>query len=255
MQHVMSQPKAGHVRTLASALVLMVTLALSSSYCDVVAASANNGAAKNGGFAYQGVRYPNVVRVPSGYDGSQSLPALLLIHGAGGKGQDMVNQWASFADSHHIVLVAPTLPLDAEFEKLVPHLFPALMDSVKQQLNVDPNRIYVFGYSAGGYVTFDAATLASTYFAAAAVFADIIAPEYYPIIEPAQRTTPIAIYIGDHDQYFSVKQAQATRDRLVANGFPVHFVVIPNQDHNYAAASAAVNSDAWQFMSQYSLGH
>ncbi len=129
------------------------------------------------------------------------------------------------------------------------------MDSVKKQANIDPNRIYVFGYSAGGYVTFDAATLDSTYFAAAAVFADIIAPEYYGIIQQAKRNTPIAIYLGDHDQFFSVKQAQATRDRLAANGFPVHFVVIPDRDHNYAAASAFVNNDAWKFMSQYSLGH
>jgi poly(3-hydroxybutyrate) depolymerase len=254
MELVISQPNAVH-RSLAPALVLLLTLALSSTCCDVVAAPANSAAAKSGSFTYQGVRYPNIVRVPSGYEGSQPLPALLLIHGAGGKGQDMVNLWESFADSHHIILVAPTLPLDAEFEKLVPRLFPALMDSVKQQWNVDPNRIYVFGYSAGGYVTFDAATLASTYFAAAAVFADIIAPEYYQIIQQAQRRTPIAIYIGDHDQYFSVKQVQATRDRLVANGFPVHFVVVPHQDHNYAAASVFVNSDAWQFMSQYSLGH
>jgi poly(3-hydroxybutyrate) depolymerase len=250
---VATKPIAGLLRTLA--LVLLGLVALSSSHCGVLAAPGKNGPDSPASFTFQGVQYPNVVRVPSGYDGSHPLPAILLLHGAHGKGQDMVDIWKSFADSHQIILVAPTFPLDAEFEKLVPRLFAALIDSVKQQVNIDPNRIYVFGYSAGGYVTFDAATLDSTYFAAAAVFADIIAPEYYQIIRQAQRKTPIAIYLGDHDQFFSVKQAQATRDRLVANGFPVHFVVIPNQDHNYAAASAFVNNDAWKFMSQYSLGH
>lgn len=251
-----------HLRVLRCSLrwspFLLVLFALNSIGSSGPAASSDAGASPNatpGSFTFQGARYPNVVRVPSGYDGSHALPAILLLHGAHGKGQDMIDIWKSFADSHHIILVAPTLPLDAEFEKLVPRLFPALMNSVKQQVNIDPNRIYVFGYSAGGYVTFDAATLNSTYFAAAAVFADIIAPEYYSIIRQAQRKTPIAIYIGDHDQFFSVKQVQATRDKLIANGFPVHFVVIPNQDHNYAAASAFINSDAWHFMSQYSLGH
>ena len=247
------QPIAGLFRTLA--LVLSGLLALSSSYCGVLAAPGKNGRDRPASFTFQGVEYPNVVRLPSGYDGSHPLPAILLLHGAHGKGQDMIDLWKSFADSHQVILVAPTLPLDAEFEKLVPRLFLALMESVRQKSNIDPKRIYVFGYSAGGYVTFDAATLASTYFAAAAVFADIIAPEYYPIIQQAQRKTPIAIYLGDHDQFFSVKQAQATRDRLIANGFPVHFVVIPNQDHNYAAASAFVNNDAWKFMSQYSLAY
>jgi poly(3-hydroxybutyrate) depolymerase len=253
LQLVAAQPIARLLRTLA--LVLFGLVALSSSYYGVIAASEKNGPDSPASFTFQGVQYPNVVRLPSGYDGSHVLPAILLLHGAHGKGQDMIDIWKSFADSHQIILVAPTLPLDAEFEKLVPRLFPALMDSVKKQANIDPNRIYVFGYSAGGYVTFDAATLASTYFAAAAVFADIIAPEYYEIIQQAQRKTPIAIYLGDHDQFFSVKQAQATRDRLVASGFPVHFVVIPNQDHNYAAAAAFVNNDAWKFMSQYTLGH
>jgi poly(3-hydroxybutyrate) depolymerase len=253
LQPVVTQPIAGLLRTLA--LVLSGLIALSSSYCGDLSAAVKNGPDLPASFTFQGVEYPNVVRLPSGCDGSHPLPAILLLHGAHGKGQDMIDIWKSFADSHHIILVAPTLPLDAEFEKLVPRLFPALMESVRQKSHIDPKRIYVFGYSAGGYVTFDAATLASTYFAAAAVFADIIAPQYYQIIQQAQRKTPIAIYLGDHDQFFSVKQAQATRDRLIANGFPVHFVVIPNQDHNYAAASAFVNNDAWQFMSQYSLGH
>jgi dipeptidyl aminopeptidase/acylaminoacyl peptidase len=127
------------------------------------------------------------------------------------------------------------------------------MDTVKQSWHFDPHRAYVFGYSAGGYSTFDAATLDSTYFASAGVFAAIITPDYYSIITQAQRKTPIAIYIGDHDQFFTLAQTRATRDVLVANGFTVHYVELPNQDHNYAAASAQVNSDAWNFMSQYSL--
>jgi dipeptidyl aminopeptidase/acylaminoacyl peptidase len=61
------------------------------------------------------------------------------------------------------------------------------------------------------------------------------------------------MYIGDHDQFFTVAQAAATRDQLVANGFTVHFVVLPDQDHNYAAVSNFVNSDVWTFFSHYML--
>jgi hypothetical protein len=36
-------------------------------------------------------------------------------------------------------------------------------------------------------------------------------------------------------------------------GFTVHYVEIPNQDHNYPAIAGWVNQDAWTFISQYSL--
>jgi poly(3-hydroxybutyrate) depolymerase len=204
-------------------------------------------------FSYQGTGYPYLVFTPSAYDGKTALPALLLLHGAHGRGEDMLQLWQGFADAHGILLVAPTFPLTAEFEELTPKLLPELMDTVGRTWKLDTRRLYLFGYSAGGYSTFTAATRASTYFAAAAVFACIIAPDYDHIVDEAKRKTPMAIYIGDRDQAFSVKQTRRTRDLLLAHGFPVRYEEIANQDHNYAAASERVNADAWGFMSGYEL--
>jgi poly(3-hydroxybutyrate) depolymerase len=201
----------------------------------------------------QGIQYPYAVFVPSTYDHVHAMPAILLVHGGGGNGPDFLKIWQDFAEKKGIILVAPTLPLGAALEGQVPQLFPALMDLVKTQWKVDSRRIYLFGYSAGGYSTFDAAMLDSTYFAAAGVFAAIITPDYYWIVQQAQRKTPIAIYIGDHDQFFSFAQTRATRDLLLAKGFTVHYVEIPNQDHNYPAIAGWVNQDVWTFLSQYSL--
>jgi poly(3-hydroxybutyrate) depolymerase len=193
------------------------------------------------------------VFAPDTYRTTAQLPVLLLIHGSGGTGEGMISAWRSFAEEKGIILVAPTLPLDARLETEVPQLFPQLMDAVRQSWKFDPKRVYVFGYSAGAYSTFDAATLASTYFAAAAVFAGIITPDYDSIATQAKRKTPIAIYIGDSDQFFQLAQTRRTRDLLASNGFPVHYVELKHQDHNYAAAGATVNPDAWSFMSQHSL--
>lgn len=201
----------------------------------------------------EGVTYPYLVFTPTAWTAQKRMPVLLLIHGAGGNGADMMSLWQSFADQQGIILVAPTFPLDAQWETTVPQLFPALMDRVKQSLNFDAKRVYVFGYSAGSYSTFDAATLTSTYFAAAGVFAGIITPDYDYIVTAAKRKTPIAIYIGDRDEYFTFDQTRRTRDLLLTNGFPVHYVEIPNQDHNYPAISAYVDSDVWSYMSQFSL--
>jgi poly(3-hydroxybutyrate) depolymerase len=217
------------------------------------ASPANQSSSAPGSIQFQGSEYAYAVFVPSTYDGAHALPAILLVHGGGGNGPDFLKLWQAFAEKNGIILVAPTLPLGAALETQVPQLFPALIDLVKTQWKVDSRRIYLFGYSAGGYSTFDAAMLDSTYFAAAGVFAAIITPDYYWIVQKAQRKTPVAIYIGDHDQFFSLMQTRATRDLLLAKGFPVHYVEIPNQDHNYPAIAGRVNQDVWTFMSQYSL--
>lgn len=203
--------------------------------------------------SYEYAGYPYLVFTPSTWKPDGQTPALLLIHGAGGNGAGMLRLWQSFAEAHRILLVAPTFPLGADFEATVPQLYPALMEAVGRLEHFDPQRVYVFGYSAGAYTAYDAATLASTSFAAAGVFAGVITPDYDWIIAKAQRKTPIAIYIGDHDQFFTLAQARRTRDVLEAAGFPVHYVEIAHQDHNYAAACSFVNADLWAYMSQYSL--
>jgi len=214
---------------------------------------ANQPAVPSGTLQFQGSQYSYAVFVPSAYDHVHALPAILLVHGGGGNGPDFLKIWQDFAETNGIILVAPTLPLSAALETQVPQLFPALMELVKTQWLLDSRRIYLFGYSAGGYSTFDAAMLDSTYFAAAGVFAAIITPDYYWIVQKAQRKIPITMYIGDHDQFFSLAQTRATRDLLLSMGFTVHYVEIAKQDHNYPAIARWVNPDVWTFMSQYSL--
>ena len=204
-------------------------------------------------FSYRGDTYDYLVYTPEKYEVANAMPALLLIHGAHGDGAGMLEAWRSFADKQGIVLVAPTFPLTAAFEDQVPKLLPELMSTVGRTWNLDARRRYVFGYSAGGYSTFTAATLASDYFAGAAVFACIITPDYDHIVEGTKRKTPIAIYIGDRDPSFPISKVRRTRDLLEAHGFPVHYVELKNQDHNYWSASTEVNPDAWRFLSGYTL--
>ncbi len=233
--------------------VLLMPLALYSLAALVSCGGSPSASQPSNTVEYQGVQYSYALFVPSTYDQVHALPAILLIHGGGGNGPDFLKLWQDFGEKNHIILVAPTLPLGPALEAIVPQLFPLIIENVKKSWLVDSRRVYVFGYSAGGYSTYDAAMLDSTYFAAAGVFACIITPDYYWIVQKAHRKTPIAIYIGDHDQFFTLAQTRATRDLLVQNGFPVHYVEIDNQDHNYPAISGWVNPDVWKFMSQHSL--
>jgi predicted esterase len=200
---------------------------------------------------FQQVVYPFYVFVPSSFDGIHPAPAVLLIHGGGGKGPDMIGAWKNFAQQNGIILVGPTLPLGGNFETAVaPQLYPMIMDAVRGEWKIDAKRIFLFGFSAGGYTVFDASMLDSQYFAGGGVFAAVITPDYDWIVQRATRKIPIAIYLGDHDQFFTVAQAQSTRDLLAANGFPVRLTIFPNLAHNYGAVADVVNPDVWNFFMQ-----
>jgi poly(3-hydroxybutyrate) depolymerase len=186
-------------------------------------------------------------------DQTHSLPAVVLLHGAGDRAVNMVDAWKHLAKKQKAVLLAPELPRDPKFDDAAPGIFRCVVEDARQILGVDPRRVYLFGNSMGGYLAFDGAMFESQYFAAVAVHANRIADEYAGIHARAQRKTPIAIYIGDHDQFFTVASVHRTRDLLLKSGFPVHYVELRNHNHNDYALADEVNADAWKFFKENSL--
>ena len=186
-------------------------------------------------------------------DPNHDLPVIVLLHGAGDRAANMVDAWKHLAKKQKIVLLAPELPRDPKFEDAAPGIFRCVVEDARHILAIDPQRVYLFGNSMGGYLAFDGAMFESQYFAAVAVHANRIADESTGILAHAQRKTPIAIYIGDHDQFFTVASVHKTRDLLLKSGFPVHYVELINHDHNYYALADEINADAWKFMMQNRL--
>ncbi len=174
-------------------------------------------------------------------------PAILLLHGAGGNAASMLAPWKEFARSNEILLIAPELPRQESFEQIAPQLFREIVEAVKREWGLDSARVYVFGHSMGGYLAFDAAMFDSDIFAAAAIHASSIDPDYVSILDQAKRKIPIALYIGDQDPLVPLARVRATRDLLQRRGFPLHYVELPGHDHNYEAVSKAINADAWKF--------
>lgn len=183
------------------------------------------------------------------------MPAVILLHGAGDRAQNMLEAWRHLASKQKIILLAPDLPRDPKFEDVAPQIFRCVVEDAEQQVRIDSSRIYLFGNSMGGYLAYDAAMFESEYFAAIAVHAMRIAEDYEWIVTRARRKTPIAIYIGDHDQFFSQDSLRKTRNLLRKAGFPVHYVELENHDHNYYALSDEINEDAWRFLKENSLPH
>ena len=184
---------------------------------------------------------------------SRPKPALLLLHGAGGHAQDLLIPWQSFAETHDLVLIAPELPRDRAFEKVAPAVFRCVVEDARKAVSLDPKRLYVLGNSMGGYLAYDAAMFESEYFAAVAVHAAAIAPEYDGILAKASRKTPIAIFIGDRDPLVPLGPVRRTRDLLKSAGFPVEYEEIEGHDHQYELAADRINREAWRFFEAHPL--
>ncbi|MEP6780339.1 MAG: hypothetical protein ABJC26_10660 [Gemmatimonadaceae bacterium] len=227
---------------------LFFSIALLLPGCITSPGAAGPGTIVSRQMTYDGRSYPFVVYVPTTYHSHVSAPAVLLVHGGGGDGPGFIGTWINIAESKGIILVAPTLDLSAAAETMVPIVFPRLMDAAASEWNIDAARRYLFGYSAGGYFVYDAALLNANYFAGAGVFAAVIQPEYDSIARNAQRSTSIAIYLGDHDSFFSLQDGRRTRDLLLMNGMDVHYVELANQGHDYGAVSNEVNDDFWRYI-------
>ncbi len=188
-----------------------------------------------------------ITLAPADASQTASLPAILLLHGAGDKPAPMIDAWHALADKEKIVLIAPELPRTEEFEEIAPRVFRCVVEDAKLAANLDPKRVYIFGNSMGGYLAYDALAFQSEYFAAVGVHAMGIDPKYDSILDHASRKTPATIYIGDSDPLVALKSVRRTEELLKKRGFPVRYTEIKGHDHNYYAVSKKVNADAWEF--------
>jgi len=178
------------------------------------------------------------------------LPLILLLHGSGRNGQVMVDAWADLASKEHFIVAAPDAYDSSAWNLKTdpPDFLHAVMEQVKAKHAVDENRIYLFGHSAGAEYALLLAILDSNSFAAVAVHAGALQPEYYRLFAYAGRRLPLAIWVGDQDLFFPVDMVTSTKKEFEANGFPIELAIIPHHDHNYYVISDEVNGKAWEFL-------
>jgi poly(3-hydroxybutyrate) depolymerase len=110
------------------------------------------------------------------------------------------------------------------------------LDQLRTQIvatgQVDPNHVFVFGYSQGGYLSFEYGMITGASLSCAAVLA---ASSPYgggsgdPLIAEAARKIPVVLQIGTLDSAYSA--AQATESTLMADGFPTELNAINGAGH------------------------
>ncbi|HKU13433.1 MAG TPA: PHB depolymerase family esterase [Steroidobacteraceae bacterium] len=205
-------------------------------------------------FEFAGIKRSYSLFVPR--SAGDSPPLLVLLHGSYGSGAAIVSWWTQVAEQEGIVLAGPDAREREAWQLRAdsPQFMRTLIDTVAARHPIDRQRIYLFGSSGGAVYALTLSMIESQVFAATAVHAGAWRqPNEFRAAQYARRKIPIAIFVGDRDEYFPLFAVRKTQSALEQAGHPVSVTVIAGHTHAYAQVAADVNRSAWEFMKGYRL--
>ncbi|MEN8373985.1 MAG: dienelactone hydrolase family protein [Gemmatimonadota bacterium] len=168
-----------------------------------------------------------LVNLPESYDAADlPVPVILFLHGG-----DRSNT------RNHPLRFARAAGLNIEFIVIAPHCAPgcrweavdfdALLEQVSEEFRVDGSRVYLTGYSMGGYGSWDLLGRSPGWFAAAAP----IAGGGDPRAICAARGVAIRAYHGDRDDVIPHSRSAQMVDALKACDGDAELITYEGVDH------------------------
>ena len=225
-------------------LAILVSLLACSARADAVDKASQES------FEFAGLKRNYALFAPPTAAAS-GAPLLVLLHGSFGNGAAIVSLWIPLAQEEGIVLAGPDACETQAWQLRAdgPEFIRALIDNVAAKHSIDRSRIYLFGSSGGAVYSLTLSMLQSELFAATAVHAGAWRqPNEFRAVPYARRKIPIAIFIGDRDEYFALIAVRKTQKALEQAGHRLSVTVIPRHRHAYSEVAAEVNRSAWEFL-------
>lgn len=236
-------------------------------------------------FQVSGQTRSTVIHVPAGVT---KAPVVFFIHGATGSGSGFQNDTKGnvTADREKFIAVYPSASSnggsgtwdDMQGTTNFPFFF-AILDTLDARYKIDRDRVYMTGFSQGGFISFAAACFYSDKFAAVAPVSGHIGSSSCAI----KRPVPVFMtwgasegnsFLKDRDLWTKLDKctdkstmtkpypASNTNSKAVRVVYPecdqgtsVILDSIIGQGHQWPSSSNLVQSDeVWAFFKQYSLG-
>jgi predicted peptidase len=198
----------------------------------------------------QRVRVRYLVYLPSNYSSSEKFPLLLYLHGSGRRGDDLSllekegpPRLLAQGKSFPIVVVSPQCADKARWDS---RLLLDLLKQLKDKFSIDSTRIYVAGYSMGGFGTWDLITAAPSDFAAAVP----VAGGGDPVSAARILEIPIWCFHGAHDKVVPLEADQKIMGAIrAAGGNRGRLTVLENDGHGICDAVFG-RSDLYEWLLQ-----
>jgi predicted peptidase len=177
------------------------------------------------------IHYRYFVTLPKDYEQKDMCPMILFLHGAG-CGTSSVQEYeawglgdyAKLHDDFPFVVVAPQTLDGWEYPLLLDEVFT----QVQSDYRIDPDRIYVTGFSMGGYGSYMIAFAYPYRFAALAPICG-----WGDTTKAASiRHLPVWIFHDSGDPEIPFSKAQEMYDALTAQGANVQMTVYNNNTHD-----------------------
>jgi len=192
--------------------------------------------------------YEYVLLFPNDYHRTEDeWPLLLFLDSGSGRGTDIerirdyvIREVLGTFDELPFVVVAPQIPDDTAW---CPHALNQLLEGLIAELRIDNDRVYVTGWSRGGYGTWE---LAATYPDAFAAIMPISSREVHPTSRLKDIHTRICH--GGKVKSIPVESAESMLRSLEKKNADVELIVYPEAGHGGAAAEAYSNSATWDWL-------
>lgn len=184
-------------------------------------------------------------------------PLLVVLHGSNQRGADLVGAWRDLADEQGFIVLGPD-SLEARKWNLQadgPVFIHTVIEAVRAQHPVDPRRIYLFGYSAGGLYALTLGLLESEYFAGVASYAALWKQEsdQAALQLLRRKKLPMKLIIGEADALYTREAHRSMEQALRRKRVAVSSTVIEGQGHSYADVSSEINRLVWAYLKDQKL--
>ena len=179
-----------------------------------------------------------VYSVPAAYSSKTPWPLFIALHGPGNQASPFHDLWRGSADSLGVVLLTPegNVPVSLGFtwtlkDSSSEMVIRNAIDEVRRQVNIDPNRIYIGGYSAGGSMAY---YMALKY---ARIFSGVIALDadfdgrWMKLPLTRERLARWRVYIGHGDLESNLDEAMTTKETFKQTGASVRMTLYKNLVH------------------------
>jgi len=168
-------------------------------------------------FKTQGKDYSYALYHPE--KGNTPLPLVIVLHGMGGSGDNTVAKWAKRLNDEFIVL-CPSYPMGAWWARPAEDMVLALLDHIREQYNVDDNRVFLAGLSNGAIGVYTIGMFYPDRFAGLIPIAGSITPRFMNFLINL-RNTPVYMIQGAHDPIFPIQLSRRVNKILSDMHYPV----------------------------------
>ncbi len=172
--------------------------------------------------------------LPADYDkGDAEWPLILFLHGGGGRGDDL-RQLEKHGPPKIVkqkdmpfIVVSPQCPKDSWWAKENEVLI-GLLDDIVSRYNVDESRIYLTGFSMGGYGSWSLGCEYPKRFAAIAP----ICGGCEPLFGRKLKNTPVWAFHGAKDNSVPLKKSEDMVNAIKKAGGDAKLTVYPQAGHD-----------------------